>query len=98
MRVHQSHESACDALRLFAIQALMALQVQGSGASTGKLFGNKFTHERYLQLDDINLSPEEMAHEENTICKSIQERLALANQHRYKTESFEVLLSMAHVA
>lgn len=63
------------------------------GRLRGKLFGNKFTHERYLQLDDINLSPEEMVHEENTICKSIQERLALANQHRYKTESFEVPLS-----
>ena len=59
----------------------------------GKLFGNKFTHERYLTLDNINLSPEGQGHEKDTIRKCIQERQALIKHPKYTTEWFEVPLA-----
>ena len=59
----------------------------------GKLCGNKYDHQRYLTLVNINLSPEEQEHETDTICKCIQERQAVSNHLQYRTEISKVPLT-----
>ena len=75
------------------LNILLHCRCKELGRLRGKLFGNKFDHQRYLTLVNIGLSPEEQKHEEDMIHKCIQDRQALSKHLQCTPELIQVPLA-----